>query len=47
MDSDLTGLSDGKHSLLIEGHDVEGHVAYDLLVPFGVGLTLPLFGKTL
>ena len=34
---DLTGLSDGKHSLLIEGQDVEGHVAYDLLVPFWRG----------
>ena len=34
---DLTGLSDGKHSLLIEGLDVEGHVAYDLLVPFWRG----------
>ena len=34
---DLTGLDDGKHSLLIEGSDVEGHVAYDLLVPFWRG----------
>jgi len=34
---DLTGLDDGKHSLLIEGSDVEGHAAYDLLVPFWRG----------
>ena len=42
---DLTGLSDGKHSLLIEGLDVEGHVAYASWCPFGVDLTLPFVGK--
>ena len=34
---DLTQLDDGKHSLLIEGVDVEGNLAYDLLVPFWRG----------
>ncbi len=34
---DLTSFEDGKHSLLIEGVDVEGHAAYDLLVPFWRG----------
>ena len=34
---DLTQLEDGKHSLLVEGFDVEGNPAYDLLVPFWRG----------
>ena len=34
---DLTQLEDGKHSLLIDGFDVEGNPAYDLLVPFWRG----------
>jgi glycosidase len=33
----LEGLADGKHSLKIEGVDTDGHVAYDLLVPFWRG----------
>ena len=33
----LDGLSDGKHSLKIEGADVDGNAAYDLLVPFWRG----------
>ena len=33
----LEGLSDGKHSLKIEGVDTDGNVAYDLLVPFWRG----------
>ena len=34
---DITTLSDGKHSLLIEGQDLNGNLAYDLLVPFWTG----------
>lgn len=34
---DLSELADGKHTLRIDGADVEGHLAYDLLVPFWVG----------
>ena len=34
---DLTQLEDGKHRLLVEGFDVEGNPAYDLLVPFWRG----------
>ena len=34
---DLTQLEDGKHSLLIDGFDVEGNPAHDLLVPFWRG----------
>lgn len=34
---DLSELTDGKHTLRIDGADVEGHLAYDLLVPFWVG----------
>ena len=33
----LSGLTDGKHTLKIEGFDAEGHPAYDLLVPFWTG----------
>ena len=33
----MTQLEDGKHSLLIDGFDVEGNPAYDLLVPFWRG----------
>ena len=34
---DLSGFGDGKHTLSIEGVDVEGNMAYDLLVPFWRG----------
>ena len=33
----LSGLTDGKHTLKIEGFDAEGHPSYDLLVPFWTG----------
>ena len=33
----LDGFDDGKHTLKIEGLDMEGHQAYDLLVPFWLG----------
>ena len=33
----LSGFDDGKHTLNIEGLDVAGHQAYDLLVPFWLG----------
>ena len=34
---DVSGLEDGKHSLKIDGFDVDGNPAYDLLVPFWTG----------
>ena len=34
---DLSGLEDGKHTFKIDGFDVEGNLAYDLLVPFWTG----------
>ncbi|MFL2950788.1 MAG: alpha-amylase family glycosyl hydrolase [Candidatus Thalassarchaeaceae archaeon] len=34
---DLTGLDDGKHTFKIEGFDVDGNPAYDLLIPFWSG----------
>ncbi len=33
----LDGFDDGKHTLKIEGLDLDGHQAYDLLVPFWRG----------
>ena len=33
----ISGLEDGKHTLTIEGFDVNGNPAYDLLVPFWTG----------
>ena len=34
---DLSGLDDGKHTFKIEGFDVDGNPAYDLLIPFWTG----------
>ena len=34
---DLSGLDDGKHTFKIEGFDVDGNPAYDLLIPFWSG----------
>ena len=34
---DLTSLDDGKHTLHIEGADLDGNVAHDLLIPFWRG----------
>ena len=34
---DLSGLEDGKHTFKIDGLDVDGNLAYDLLVPFWTG----------
>ena len=34
---DLSGLDDGKHNFKIEGFDVDGNPAYDLLIPFWTG----------
>jgi len=36
-DYNLSDLDEGKHSLLIEGVDDDGNIAYDLLVPFWTG----------
>ena len=34
---DVSALAEGKHTLRIEGSDLEGNLAYDLLVPFWRG----------
>ena len=34
---DVSALGDGKHTIRIEGSDLEGNLAYDLLVPFWRG----------
>ena len=34
---DVSGFDDGKHTLKIDGLDVDGNPAYDLLVPFWTG----------
>ena len=34
---DLSGLDDGKYTFKIEGFDVDGNPAYDLLIPFWTG----------
>ena len=34
---DVSGFDDGKHTLKIDGFDVDGISAYDLLVPFWTG----------
>jgi len=34
---DVSSLGDGKHTIHVEGHDLEGNLAYDLLIPFWRG----------